>query len=754
MIIEKIEIESFAAQKNTVYEFSGKIDLVEGDNESGKSSIADFIKFILYGVSGKGVDSHLSERKRVMNFNESHIAGSMNVESGGRHLRISRNLAVSGTVRESVRTRISVVDIESGEDLYDGREPGEIILGIPESVFTASAYLSQRSEHAVKGESLHEAVSNILFSGDERISAQKAIEKIEGARKPLLHKNANKGRIPEIKAEIAECSERLMLDMQTNNKLFVLDSEIAQRKKTNADHAQRISYFEKKRKAYDNARLIEAYEAKSGAERDKVAAEMSMLEHKAEAHIPTDSEIEELWTYDNSMRSLGQRLSECKAQKAAHELECEKLSGALSLRPVIEKEGLGIADRVDSYIGKAKKLLSFGIIIALLCVACAAASFFVKSIATALYIACAVCAAVGALLIALSVSNGAKGKAILKLAGCSDPDGLYDAVDRYEFAKERTAVLKEKIKAADIQLSEGDELVESERARFAEFLVFMDADEYKDPFSEIKKIAQTLTARQKKAVELESAYKTALAKYEALCLQTENIDIERIRAELTECGIEAPLDCDRTKLESNIKFYRVQYETQSEEIHRLELERTALRAKTTAPSELKERISALETELAECERKHAAYVLAAEALTTASEELRRSVAPTLARISGAYMDTLTDGEHTALCVDPSFTLSYEQNGEKRHIDHMSTGTSDMAYLAMRLALGDVISGEGGVVTILDEASAHLDDGRAKNLIKLLARRSEEGHQHILFTCHRREAELMSELGIPFNHIKL
>ncbi|MBQ2863124.1 MAG: AAA family ATPase, partial [Clostridia bacterium] len=178
MIIEKIEIESFASHSNTEIELSDGVNLIEGDNESGKSSLADFIKFVLYGAAGKASDGHLAERKRVMNFNSSYMAGALCVRCGERRLRITRNTAVSGSVRESVRTRISVIDRDTGEDIYDGSEPGVMLLGIPEELFCSSAYLSQRQGNAV-GASVNEAISNILFSGDERMSADRAIERIE-----------------------------------------------------------------------------------------------------------------------------------------------------------------------------------------------------------------------------------------------------------------------------------------------------------------------------------------------------------------------------------------------------------------------------------------------------------------------------------------------------------------------------------------------------------------------------------------------
>ena len=118
------------------------------------------------------------------------------------------------------------------------------------------------------------------------------------------------------------------------------------------------------------------------------------------------------------------------------------------------------------------------------------------------------------------------------------------------------------------------------------------------------------------------------------------------------------------------------------------------------------------------------------------------------------MNVLTGGRHGRLSLDSAFELSFDQDGADRHIDYMSCGTQDMAYMSLRLALADTVSAKEPLCVVLDEASAHLDDGRARNLMRLLAARSQEGVQHILFTCHGRERELLTSDALPFNYIKL
>ncbi|MBO5009893.1 MAG: AAA family ATPase [Clostridia bacterium] len=67
MIIEKINIGSFGLITDMTLEFSDKLNVIEGQNESGKSTIAAFIKYMLYGFDGSENEEALSERKKRIN---------------------------------------------------------------------------------------------------------------------------------------------------------------------------------------------------------------------------------------------------------------------------------------------------------------------------------------------------------------------------------------------------------------------------------------------------------------------------------------------------------------------------------------------------------------------------------------------------------------------------------------------------------------------------------------------------------------
>ena len=471
MIIERIEIESFASHKGLVLELSHGVNLIEGTNESGKSSIADFIKFILYGVGAKASDGHLAERKRVMNFNDSHIAGAMRVRVGERTFRISRNTAVSGTVRESVRTSISIIDEATGEDIYDGREPGELLLGIPEDLFSASVYLSQRASR-ISGASVNEAISNILFSGDERMSAEKAQERIEQARIPLSHKHGKVGRIYDIREELDSLRSRLSEQLGTNERILSLETSLIEKKKTNGEHIGNFTELEKQKRAYELTRVLESCEALESAEREKVESELAQLQYEGAAHIPTDAEIEELYAYERSLRLLEQRERELDEQRAAALSERESLEGAMRLASIVERYP-DVCGKVGGWLSGASRLLAFSVVFLVLSAVQIALSF---AIGNYLFISAALTASVGAVLLAICSRKKKEAKDILAAAECSSVEQLEGALSRLEYARARMAELDGELEQNTTERAEFTEIAREERARFAEYLTEMDIE--------------------------------------------------------------------------------------------------------------------------------------------------------------------------------------------------------------------------------------------------------------------------------------
>ena len=202
MRIEKIHIDSFMGTRERDIEFDRGVNILRGDNESGKSTVSEFIKFMLYGASARGADGDMAERNKYLSFGDAAFGGYMELVTETGHYRIDRKISQSqsGAFRES----LAISDLDKKVQVFKGENAGDALLGIPENVFKKVAYISQEDEAYTGGAELGNAIENLLFSGDETVSTDKALKKLDSLRVSLLHKNAKGGMIYECEKERAE----------------------------------------------------------------------------------------------------------------------------------------------------------------------------------------------------------------------------------------------------------------------------------------------------------------------------------------------------------------------------------------------------------------------------------------------------------------------------------------------------------------------------------------------------------------------
>lgn len=87
------------------------------------------------------------------------------------------------------------------------------------------------------------------------------------------------------------------------------------------------------------------------------------------------------------------------------------------------------------------------------------------------------------------------------------------------------------------------------------------------------------------------------------------------------------------------------------------------------------------------------------------------------------------------------------------IDQVSSGTMDQIYLALRLAAAKLIQGDKEQMPLIfDDSFVLYDDERLRSALKWLAA-SYQG-QIILFTCHQREAQMLTANQLPYHLITL
>jgi uncharacterized protein YhaN len=129
--------------------------------------------------------------------------------------------------------------------------------------------------------------------------------------------------------------------------------------------------------------------------------------------------------------------------------------------------------------------------------------------------------------------------------------------------------------------------------------------------------------------------------------------------------------------------------------------------------------------------------------------------PKLNRKINFYMNTITNGKYKEVLIGDDLNLSIfdEYNDMIVDIDSLSAGTIDQLFFAVRVALIDIISKDKAAPIILDDCFTQYDDGRLLNALKIL-KDIGTNRQVLLFSCHRREGDMLRDMETEFNYVAL
>lgn len=152
------------------------------------------------------------------------------------------------------------------------------------------------------------------------------------------------------------------------------------------------------------------------------------------------------------------------------------------------------------------------------------------------------------------------------------------------------------------------------------------------------------------------------------------------------------------------------------------------------PAKLKEQIAAIDEKIAVKQLKYDELNTAMVKLKETVEEIRMGYGDVLNAKTSKIFAELTGGKYTELIVSNDLSISVKDSvGVYRQWKYLSSGTIDQAYLALRLAMSEMMYGQETMPIFMDDMLLEYDNERERNAINYL--KKEAGNrQIILFTC--------------------
>ena len=152
----------------------------------------------------------------------------------------------------------------------------------------------------------------------------------------------------------------------------------------------------------------------------------------------------------------------------------------------------------------------------------------------------------------------------------------------------------------------------------------------------------------------------------------------------------------------------------------------------------------------EYEMKRQAVQMAADHLEQLSEEMRGYLKRDLNEKASSFICEITGGKYKKLVTDEKLHVSLMTDEKRVEIEQVSRGTVEQVYLALRMAVGELLC-EEEMPVILDDAFAYYDEERMLQTLRWL---KEHKKQVIIFTCQTREEQVMKEAGLVYHKIEL
>ncbi len=791
MIIKSMDA-SFGGLENAHMELDPGLNIIEAPNEAGKSTWCGFIRTMLYGIntSQREKAGLLPDKKRFLPWGSYPMTGSMRISWRGGDVTLTR--------RGAAGKPMGICEAKLGDTAQRvpelcGKAPGETILGVPESVFRRSAFITAGSLTVDKDAELEKRISALITSGSEEDESYSTARGVLHNWRVKRKHNARVGRAAELEAKMGEKSAALAAIEDENARLGGLYRE-------RSAVAERIEALEEELRCHDRAKLKAEYDKISaakaactaaGKELERLRAEAGDLSaEKLTAARGAVSEYTEAAARMKTVAEAEKRYNEAKAgseraeaefraaQKDAAGVTAEGIAAARKAlveyqnaeenakRAKAEAERFASARPAEPAESKSPVLPAvIGAVLLVLGIVGAA----LKLIDWLPY----VFAGAGVvLLVMFAQKKRAAARAIAAAEDAARAErAVYDNLDRE--AQGRLSEAESELVAALATIG-GETIPQRAESRINERESLLEAKTLAGAKLEIaERVAENLAPEEGSVSRAADAEEAAAEKLTA-ALAALGVDpagnvvggIEE-KSKLLEKLQRAEADyAAAAKLAESLgelpQLPEDEDDAAAPESERddvlLALENTRRRAaeleRALAVSEgelrhlgdplvLATELENLKGTFAANEEEYEALTLAMSMLDEANAELQQRFSPIVGSLAGKLMAAMTEGAYDMVGFDREFNFTAARAGEAEHgAEYLSTGTSAQLYLAVRLAICMLALPEGeSCPIILDDALLGFDDKRAKAALELLKELSKE-RQIILFTCQSREKMLL------------
>ena len=357
MKLISMHVDDFGGLHNYDFNFEEGLNVVLHDNGWGKTTMAAFLKAMLYGFDSKrSKDITENERKRYLPWQGGKYGGSLDFEADGVHYRIYRTF---GETPRFDKAKIVNTDTKTTAGI-DPEKIGETLFKLDASAFQRSVFINQNGL-SIDGaaSSIHTRLNALVSQANDVAAFDDAIAKLTAQIK-VYEKTGARGQIGDITRQIAALErqrDQLEIDIAAQDdareriaQIDVLLSSINEDLEKKKKRLDEVSGEAKKREA--SKKLLEDINKQIADLQAKIDAVKTDLGGK----VPAQSEIDTVKRQKQADAALTVQLEELEASHAkltaAYTALIEKYNGSLPTTAQLNE--------IQSIYGELQGILSTG----------------------------------------------------------------------------------------------------------------------------------------------------------------------------------------------------------------------------------------------------------------------------------------------------------------------------------------------------------------------------------------------------------
>ena len=693
------------------------LNVLYAPNESGKSTWGAFIRTMLYGLSTRE-RGPLADKNRFAPWSGAAMQGRMDVSATeGDYTLLRQTKRAASPMGEFSCTYTGTATPVAG---VTAQNAGELLLGVPREVFERSAFIGQNALAVEQDAELERRIAALITTGEEDTSYSQSYERL---KKQLNRRKHNKtGLIPALEREIDDLHLTLRelnaLEAQARQSQAALDGL----ERRDAELQRQAAQWQ----ALERRALAEDY-GRAAQTAQETARRAALLEDTC-AGLPDGQTLTLLEGQAAAVQADLDTLAEQRRAAQKAERSAAEAKETLTAHPLYPADEAALRQRADAIVPQKAPSPLLTVFTAGLIIISGVLAFLFRADALPFWIFTAM-AVLGIVTTAFAVKF--RRQAI---------------VERQKFAEKQRAALESQM-AEYLPLRAQEARIQAEARRLADIadgaeescrrrLAALTAQvrRFEPGVQDLGGAQVALAAARRRQAELAAArqqareaalYRDALQKPEQSAAGA-SLTVPTLSKEDTAAALSDTL--------AQLATERSRFDTLTGRIRSLD-----------RSSDLQDQLAQKQEQLSALREEYDAIALAMEALEQANTTLQNRFSPALGARAAEIFSAITAGRYDRVLLSRDFSLSAEPAGDPvgRSIRLLSQGAADQLYLAVRLAICDmVLPEEKRVPLILDDALVSFDDDRLHAALDYLLAESEK-RQILLFSCQKREMDYLS-----------